>query len=433
MIKKSDEPTASETNEYRTVFENAPDGIFLTNRDGHILKANDACVELWGIDRSELSYISIQDLIDAKYRQKIIESYAHLFENGVFNEEVIFQKKDGTKAQTFVSASRLSENRCVNYIKDVSAGKQLERELRENEAILAKAQEIAHIGNWIWDLTGDEMRWSDEMYRLFGLKPREATPSIELLEQFIHEEDTKLFQETFDNTLRRKKKFDLELRFTRFDGFERFGHMQFSIGRNGAGEAMWMIGTLQDITERKRMEQKLAKLSFLDGLTGIPNRRSFDRFIEREWNRSIRNFNPLSLILCDIDYFKNYNDTYGHQSGDDCLIQVAKVIHKNTNRVIDIAARYGGEEFVVALPETDNEGAVFVAEKIRQGVESLQVPHVQSKTCDHVTISLGVATTIPRNPFGPEILIETADQTLYQAKQNGRNRLESTYLRLKPI
>ena len=135
--------------------------------------------------------------------------------------------------------------------------------------------------------------------------------------------------------------------------------------------------------------------SIIDGLTGVSNRRAFDRRLEVEWNRSCRNSTPLSLIMLDIDYYKKYNDTYGHQGGDDCLKQVASVIDATLGRSTDLLCRYGGEEFCVILPETDKEGAKTVGEKIRVAIESLKIPHIGSEINSSLTISVGTATTVP--------------------------------------
>ncbi len=175
----------------------------------------------------------------------------------------------------------------------------------------------------------------------------------------------------------------------------------------------------------KELEEKnaeLERISSEDGLTGIPNRRSFDLFLQKEWNRAIREKTNIGLIMIDIDHFKGYNDHYGHQGGDDCLCQVAKALAEAVGRPGDMAARYGGEEFVVVLPNTDTEGVALFAEKLRQKVENLALPHNHSATADYVTISLGGAGIVPTAEAMPDELIKLADTALYEAKESGRNR-----------
>lgn len=186
----------------------------------------------------------------------------------------------------------------------------------------------------------------------------------------------------------------------------------------------------RDIEERIKVERELAatnqilqEISSVDGLTGIPNRRFFDENYPKEWNRAMRSRKPLSLILFDIDFFKGYNDSYGHQAGDDCLKQVAQLISKPLRRPGDFVARYGGEEFIVVLPETDGKAAALIAEKIRSNIEMAQIPHNRSNISPYVTISGGIASTIPTLEVQPKALIAEADKDLYEAKQNGRNQV----------
>lgn len=172
--------------------------------------------------------------------------------------------------------------------------------------------------------------------------------------------------------------------------------------------------------ELKRYRDIHARQALLDGLTGIPNRRSFDEQLQREWSRMQRNRSELSLILLDIDHFKLFNDTYGHLEGDECLRRVVAALLSSL-RGSDFAARYGGEEFVCILPETDRGGATTTAERIRRAVELLKIPHTSSLTSPWVTVSLGCATQNAEQSDTPDQLVALADQMLYQAKTQGRN------------
>src|SRR5207302_9711460 len=167
--------------------------------------------------------------------------------------------------------------------------------------------------------------------------------------------------------------------------------------------------------------QRLQRISFLDGLTEIANRRRFDEFIDHEWRRALRSSSPLSMIMIDIDFFKAFNDTYGHQHGDECLRRVAGALNVGLHRPGDLAARYGGEEFAVVLAGANRAGAVVVAETLRAKVEALAIPHAGSRVSDRITISLGVGSTIPAPESAPSTLIAVADRALYHAKAAGRN------------
>jgi diguanylate cyclase (GGDEF)-like protein len=174
--------------------------------------------------------------------------------------------------------------------------------------------------------------------------------------------------------------------------------------------------------------QKLAEANYalerivsLDSLTQVGNRRRFDEYLQKEWRRLSRERKVLSLILADIDYFKSYNDTYGHQAGDRCLYQVAQAIRNAVKRPADLVARYGGEEFAVVLPDTEAKGAIHVAKEIRHHIKQLDLEHVESPIEGKISLSLGVASLIPDVNLTPATLISIADHALYQAKASGRD------------
>ena len=199
-------------------------------------------------------------------------------------------------------------------------------------------------------------------------------------------------------------------------------HSRSFMAQQQRDEAYRAMELLKKELEEKNVE--LERLSSQDGLTGISNRRIFDEFVSKEWSRSARENDPLSLILIDIDHFKAYNDNYGHQGGDDCLRQVAQKLANTVKRPTDLVARYGGEEFAVVMPGTDIEGAKSIAASLCEGVSSMRLPHAHSSATDHVTISLGVATMSASADGTPEQLIEKADSALYRSKENGRNQFQ---------
>ncbi|MEH2381840.1 MAG: EAL domain-containing protein [Nostoc sp.] len=188
-----------------------------------------------------------------------------------------------------------------------------------------------------------------------------------------------------------------------------------------AGQAAIAIQQSELYHQLQQANQELQRLASSDGLTQVGNRRCFDDTFNAEWQRLAREQGSLSLILCDVDYFKLYNDTHGHLAGDDALRQVAKAISQTVKHPADLVARYGGEEFAVILPNTDIEGAIAVARDIQTNVSALQIPHLHSHISEFITLSLGVATIIPHSQLSPATLIAAADQGLYQAKAQGRN------------
>lgn len=198
------------------------------------------------------------------------------------------------------------------------------------------------------------------------------------------------------------------------------------------GEVEALVGFMFDISERKKQELELQRLkgelealSFRDALTDIANRRLFDQVLEREWLAARRSGQPLSLVLLDIDCFKEYNDHYGHPAGDAALRTVARLLTAALARPRDFVARIGGEEFALLLPETDVGAALVIAERCRRAVEQTAIPHRQSRVGAHLTVSVGVGTRTPTPTDTAPAFIETIDQRLYQAKQGGRNRVQA--------
>jgi len=227
-----------------------------------------------------------------------------------------------------------------------------------------------------------------------------------------------------DEWLRKNRTYDAVFtqNFLRGDGSNRLFDMTATPIGWGNEEAVLI--TIRDISERLIEENERERLLALDTLTEIPNRRSFESSFYGKWNQIIRENYPISLMLLDIDYFKQYNDTYGHQAGDICLKKVAKTIESFTRTPHDIAARYGGEEFAVLLLNSGLKECLIIAERIKEGVQRLGIPHKSSSIEDTITVSIGAAVRMPLTDFPPDYLISSADRALYRAKALGRNRVE---------
>lgn len=210
-----------------------------------------------------------------------------------------------------------------------------------------------------------------------------------------------------------------------------------------SGKPVKMVFIIRDITERKLAEQKIQLLieqleherntahqnSITDSLTGLANRRFFDEMLATEFYRLKRSGSHLSLIMLDVDYFKNYNDSKGHMAGDDCLRQIGNVLRSIIGRTTDIIARFGGEEFVIILPDTEGEGAVRLAEQIRKAVIDLAILHPKSEISEYVTVSIGVVTVSANSVSSPEQIVILADEALYKAKNGGRNQIQEKTIR----
>lgn len=197
----------------------------------------------------------------------------------------------------------------------------------------------------------------------------------------------------------------------------------------GNDEITQLSKTLNSMLEKLEIyTNKLSEQVFIDGLTKIANRRKFDEYLQEQWQHCLEQHQPLSLILCDLDFFKSYNDTYGHLAGDECLTKIAQMLNQSVVSLEAIVARYGGEEFGVILPQTNSQMAMEIAENIKHNLKNMKMVHLSSLISDYLTLSIGVATMIPDQELSPQDLVNGADQALYQSKNLGRDRI---FFRLK--
>ena len=263
---------------------------------------------------------------------------------------------------------------------------------------------------------------------VFGWEPNELIGTDGL--HVIFEEDRQIVVEAIGRLLSgQQREASVQIRLVCGDGSLKWAETTTRIDITGSSHEAILV--MRDITERKRLEEELAALALQDGLTGLANRRAFDQAFDREWKRTLRTGGDMALLLLDVDYFKQFNDCYGHQAGDDCLRAAADCVRKLARRPTDVACRYGGEEIVVILGATGLDDAASIAENMRSAVEALEIPHQGSKCSDYVTVSIGVAAAVSRaggTMQMPQGLLQAADHSLYKAKAGGRNRVESSIL-----
>ena len=283
------------------------------------------------------------------------------------------------------------------------------------------------------------------MVQMFGYPAMVLLLKVPLREIYFDETDRRYF---LDQLQQYGFVRHHECRLRRYGGEPFWCSRSAVLRTDNDGGATWMEGVIEDISERKLAEElmhktkqdlelqvaertreltalneELHQLSLSDGLTGLGNRRSLDELLEQEWKRARRERSEVAMLMIDLDFFKLFNDTYGHLAGDECLKTVAAAIRRMIQRPTDFAGRYGGEEFSVVLPTTDATGAQQVGERIRRAVESLAIPHQCSLLGGVVTVSVGVAAKVPARDESVQMLVEEADHALYQAKAAGRNRV----------
>ena len=346
-------------------------------------------------------------------------------------------RKDGTVFwnEIWISPVVNSSGVISNYISiqtDISDRKQMEEALQLSEERFASAFIASPDPITITTLKDEKyLEVNDSFCRLMGYREAEViNQTAENLNIWVSQEK----RPTFIKMLKLKGSVrDLEIEFRTKLG--KIRTMLISAELININQETCILTVGKDITDRKQIQlalekanQKLHRLANSDGLTQVANRRYFDEMLGKEWRRCMREKQYLSLILCDVDYFKLYNDYYGHQMGDDCLIRIAKAMSNAIRRPADIVARYGGEEFVVILPNTDEKGAINIAKSIQDKVDQLKIIHLKSKVSQYVTVSFGSATLIPHRKITPKTLIQIADEALYTAKKLGRDRIISKIL-----
>lgn len=306
---------------------------------------------------------------------------------------------------------------------------QLPRRLEEGEERFRLLAEHSSDMITIHDMNGVYQYVSPASRRLLGYHHEELLGKVPY--DFMHPDDRKSTREKLINLLNT----DYELTTFRIrakDGHYVWFETTLKSIKDQEGKIQEVIAVSRNITDRKKMELELKQsnehlqyLSSIDSVTGIANRRYFKENFEQEWKRAIQESTPISIILLDIDCFKAYNDTYGHQSGDHSLKQVSKTLESTLHGSHDLVARYGGEEFIIVLPDTDRNEAFIKAEELRSNVEALQIPHETSPIGHYVTISVGVSTMTPSFHQSADILIKEADKALYAAKSEGRNQVKA--------
>jgi diguanylate cyclase (GGDEF)-like protein/PAS domain S-box-containing protein len=301
------------------------------------------------------------------------------------------------------------------------SGERLTRaELEHVVQDLAEAQALTHIGSWDWDVVTGEILWSDELYRIFGVDPDTFVPSYERYISVVRIEDRGRMEEVVEEAFAEKSGFDHEARITRPDGTVRLVH---AIGRtrlDSSGEVVRMVGTCQDITEKKKLEEKVRHQAFHDSLTGLPNRELFLDRLEHARARQARGTRSLGVLFVDIDEFKTVNDSNGHRAGDELLIEVGRRITP-VLRTADTFARLGGDEFAVLLEEVEDADEVLtVADRIVRSLSDAPFPQTEAS----ISASVGIVMEEPSGSRTSDELLRDADIAMYAAKKKGKSRYE---------
>lgn len=429
-LRKNIEEILKKTNQrLSALFNYAGMGIVLKDMDGNIIDYNPNYKRLLGnegLDSLE-GNCSRSDLIKelkAVEKVKADEVDHYSFEKKYFTSsgEIIYTEVTITK----IPATAKEPAYLIYMIRDITLSKIAEIRLAESEE---KFRSLVHsINDIIFTLDADQRhtglygQWMDK-YELStsNFLGKKSTEIFGDIAGKIHEEanekalkgENVVYEWSIDTS---KGTFSFQTSLSPIN--------------NTYGEVLGLVGVGRDITKQKQLESelteanaKLKRLSFMDGLTRIPNRRYFDEYLMEQWEVCRNSKKDFSMLLLDIDYFKAYNDTYGHLEGDECLKLVAKTLVQCLESNSNLAFRYGGEEFVIVLPGVSAKESLYIAEKIRSTVEALKIPNINSKVKPFLTISVGACAIAPTDDHNPLDFVEKVDQLLYDAKSQGRNRV----------
>ncbi|MEB3311762.1 MAG: diguanylate cyclase [Snowella sp.] len=430
-----------------SIIENLPDMVFV--KDAETLKfvrLNKAGEDLLGYEREELLGKSDYDLFPPEQAEFFIAKDRDVLAKGTvleIDEEWIQTRHQGQRLLHTKKIPILDESGNSKYLLGISV------DITEQTELANRLTELArHIPGMIYQF---RMRAdgsfhfpyaSEGIWDIYEVTPEEVKNDASQVLSVLHPDDLDRVYQSILDSAANLTLWHCEYRVCLANGQLIWALGEASPQREIDGSTIWH-GYIKDISDAKRREterqqaemalqkaemelrqanQELERLVNIDGLTQIANRRCFDRYLTQEWQRLCREQHPLSLLLIDVDFFKSYNDHYGHLMGDQCLIQLAQTIQRSVNRSMDLVARFGGEEFAVILPNTPLAGAIAVSERIHQVIRDLNLVHPVSAISQQVTLSLGVASLVPHSQYSPELLIDQADRALYLAKQQGRNQ-----------
>lgn len=436
---------------YHTLFDLSPVGILVIDPDtAKAVEFNSITHKVLGYSAEEFSELHIGDY---EVHESPEETAKHIEELKKGNAEIFETQhitKNGDVLDMIISVQLITVKEkpyLFSVYQDITALKQYERTLKTLSLRLSLATQAAAIGVWEWDLKSNTLIWDDQMYLLYGIEKNPDAQPYAMWRDAVDSYDIDRAESSLQGAIRGEGDYNTQFWITTPKQERRFVQAMGRLERDDEGNAVRIVGVNWDITKQKEYEQFLERskieveknntsleqqakvleeYAFLDPLTNLPNRRKFDKVFDAEWRRALRNQEPLSICMIDIDFFKGYNDSLGHDQGDICLQQVASAISKSSARGGELAARYGGEEFIVLFPHSDEKNAYQSAENIRHSVEALELKHPRSMVSSVVTISVGVASVYPSDKtVDKKGLMKRADEALYRAKQNGRNRVFS--------
>lgn len=401
------------------IYNGVSDLIFLVEVEPgprfRCVTVNQSYFRVTGLEHDQVVGRYVEEVLPPAAADFVIAKYLEAMATGrtLHYEESVDMPAGRVVVETSLTPVFDADGRCTHLLgvaRDITHRKRMEESLR-------KAQEIARLGSWDWDVVTGRLHWSDEVYRIFGIEPDAFGASYEAFLRCVHPEDRPSVEEAVEAALEGRRPYSIDHRVIRPDGSERIVHEEAEVVRDQSGKPIRMIGTVQDITERKRYEAEIERMANQDALTGLYNRRRFEEELSRLIAESRERGEKFAVFFLDLDNFKYINDTLGHRAGDLLLQSVAERIGQRL-RHTDVVARLGGDEFAALLPRTDVAGARAAAEHILEAARH-EVVLLEDQPVS-VSVSIGIAV-FPDHGETAEELLARADMAMYRAKEEGRN------------
>lgn len=409
-----------------SVVEQTADSVVITDRNGTIQYVNPAYVTITGYSQAEAigkkPNIVKSGMQNSAFYQKLWDS---ILGGEVFRGIMVNRRKDGELYYEEKTISPVKDEKgdityFVSTGKDITQRVRAMEALRESEVRLENAQRIARLGNWDWNILTNEIRWSDEVYRIFGLVPKQIDATYEAFLSAVHPDDRDFVIESINRALHEDHPYNLHHRIVLPNGDERIVHEQAEVSLDEYGKAVRMVVTVQDVTEYRLTQERLNYLAHYDILTGLPNRLLLQDRLRQVMLDADRNDRIVAVMFLDLDHFKIINDTLGHEVGDELLKAVAERL-KLCIRASDTIARLGGDEFTAIVADVVQiDDVIHVATKI---IDSLVPPFDIGGSELFVGISIGI-TLYPLDDNNPDSLLRNADTAMYRAKELGRNTFQ---------
>jgi len=428
VLLKREESIKEETNFLENLLEAIPNPVFYKDKNHVYLGGNKAFADYLGIEKHEIAGKTVYDVAPEDMADIYMEADDKILDAGetqVYQGQVIDSDNKTKDVKFYKSVFKNSEGEklgIIGVMLDVTNLKEAIRTSEKKEKLLESLLYTIPLPTFYQDKDGRYINCNRAFEDIVGKKKNDILGKCHLE---VWENNFTDYCNVKDKELMKEQKLQkFEYNIIDQNKEKRILVFDKTVFHNENKEVGGIIGVMSDITEIRKLQDELKKISVKDSLTGIYNRRGFEEMSNRNLKDSLRNKNNVSIIMVDIDRFKLYNDTYGHQAGDECLKEIAEKLEESCKRSMDIVARYGGEEFIILLPDTDLDGARMVAKKINKNIQDMKIEHVKSEHGEIVTVSIGVASDIPKDEKSLEKLIGLADKMLYLAKESGRNRVE---------